>query len=318
MSQSMDSVDSNATTAGISSASSTPRNHSKPKKKKVTWMEHLVKGYHTEILWQVLLVPIAPFIVVLVQTIIWPGLKYCNEDTCPHSFEPAIPDAAMLPIAFILYVYATILGVTLLLSSGAWMDHGFRTKILVCLMLFLMACSTLQLIPAVIYRGYLLPLRAVQPYNLTVQRLSDTSALFTASNLYNSAVTDGDEVRVMVQVRRVSSGTTDIRDVSPASHIIYEDEDFDETTLFGQGDTLTREVYGLEDGKWYMWLVLPARKGPDGNAHPAKYIRDLDDPPSSFDGERIDDDDDLAVDLRAYKRCQWDELVGCSEDGQIH
>lgn len=76
----------------------------------------------------------------------------------------------------------------------------------------------------------------------------------------------------MFRVLQVSENTKDIQDVSPLSKLIYEDEKFEDSkfsiltfsdktaTIVKPSISIVRELDGLEDGKWYIWIAQPSRK----------------------------------------------------------
>ena len=53
-----------------------------------------IKEHHNKLILQIALIPIVPFILVLIETIYWPGPIFCS-DTCPRS-EPWMSDVGLL------------------------------------------------------------------------------------------------------------------------------------------------------------------------------------------------------------------------------
>jgi len=217
----------------------------------------------------------------------------------------------MLVIGFTFYTYCAILSYFIIAASGSWMDHAFRDKLIVLFMLFLICCSILQIVPATVYRGYIVPYKSVQNYSMEVIIESEDSASILVMNIFNPVVYDVSNS--MIQVRKVSRSINDPVDLPPDADLIYSDDKYSHTTVLMENQNISREIYGLKDGEWYMFLVLPARKGSNGDAFPSKYIKEVD---SVQIGHTLYQD--LHVDIRAFKRCLWSKSIGCSSDGLIH
>jgi hypothetical protein len=132
-------------------------------------------------------------------------------------------------------------------------------------MIFLMACSAIQLIAPSIYRGFVIPYSGVSNYTFSISRTGETAAVLRLNNFTTDYYKDK---AVIVQVREVSGTETVITDLSPQAPLIYTDTALDK----GSGtmnwcrisdslqdiSNLSREITDLSVGKWYMWLVLPA------------------------------------------------------------
>jgi len=283
--------------------------HHPPRKK--SWQESFVRQHHNKLVLQTSLIPLAPIILVLIEAIIWPGLTYCTETSCPSRDDPYIPDVALIVIAFSIYTYCTFWGIVILLSSGAWMANAFWSKVIVIFSLFLMFCSCFQLVPPVVYRNFVLPYKAVQNYEFNVTRESENTATLVVQNFWSSYYTDPN---VMVQVVQVSGKEQDPRDVSPTSTILQQDEQFGQTTNLALGVNITREINGLVDGNWYMWLVIPTHRGINGDAYPSRYIV-IANSVTLSNGISFDR---VAIDVRGFKLCQWSQDIGCEAAGAIH
>jgi len=277
------------------------------------WHQSLIKKYHHSVLLQALLPPIPPIIIVLIQAILWPGYIYCSDTSCPTSFQPAIPDTAMIPIAIVLYVYSAFWGFLILFASGSWMAHAFRDKLLVISMFFLIACSYFQLFAPFGYRGYVAPYYEIQPYAISTIPTENSTSL-TITNLWNSIYTDpsGKDRNVMVEVREASGQEKYINDLSPLSKVIYKDQEFTSTTILSEGVAITRQIGELEDGKWYMSIVSPSHKGVNGDAFESRPVITLSNTIDLFNSSQIS-----AIDLRAFKLCKWNSQIGCLP-GSIH
>jgi len=116
----------------------------------------------------------------------------------------------------------------------------------------------------------------------------------------------------MVEVREASGQEKYINDLSPLSTIVYKDMEFTSTTVLSEGVNISRQISELEDGKWYMYIVSPSHKGVDGEAFETRPVVTLSKAMDLFNAQIS------AIDLRAFKLCQWSSQIGCLSTGSIH
>jgi len=280
------------------------------------WRRQLVKDHHRKMMAQIVLIPLVPFLYVFIQAIVWPGPRYCNENSCPTRDRPVIPDAVSLGIVLPLYAYTSSLALLILGSSGAWMENALRNKLIATTSLFLMLCSCFQLIAPACYRTYVIPYYGVHQYNFSVIRSGDLSAQIQLSDLYSSPFYPQNS-HVMVQVNRASGHEKSPLDLSPTSKRVYYDKSYSDATIIAAGTNITRAVENvLQDGQWYMWQAFPSRKGVNGNAYIGRYLSKAHEE-VTFLGKQYNDP---LLDLRAFKLCKWNKLEGCTPavDGSIH
>jgi len=276
------------------------------KKKKKTWQEQFVKKHYNKLLYQAIFPHIIPFIIIHIQTIIWPGPIYCGDSSCPRSSnQPAIPDVAMLIIGLSIYVYSSFWCFCILFSSGSWMPHAFWRKILVYVSLLLMGCSVFQLIPAAAYREFVAPYYAVQPYTFHIaENGSPSNVTHTISNIWNPLY-DNLGNPVLIQVTEASGKEGSIDDLSPFATVVYRDQSYDSTTPLANGTQTVRQIGELQGGQWYMFAAVPAHKGVNGNAYESRSLIKVH-PALSLFGKTVS-----ALDLRAFKLCQWNQMGFC-------
>jgi len=278
-----------------------------------TWRERFIKQHYRKILVQIIFFPIVPFVFVLVQAIIWPGLIYCNDEECPRSFSPSIPDAVTIPIVLVIYIYCILLSLAITFSSGAWMRNAFRNKLIVITTIFLMGCSIFQMSAPAGYRGYAITYRSVQQYNFNITRTGNNEALLQVSNLWGEYLNGRN---VLVEVREIGEDVDNLQSVSPLSKVVFKDSTFDQTTEIRNGTLLNRELSNLKSNTWYLFSVIPAYKAV-GTAAIGSYLLSV----SSITTNIGDNDttrifEDAFLDLRSFKTCKWDQDNGC--EGGFH
>jgi len=279
-----------------------------------TWRERFIKTHNRKILAQIIFIPFIPFVFVLVQAIIWPGVIYCNDDDCPQNYEPAVPDAATIPIVLVIYLYCTFLCLSIAFSSGAWMRNAFRNKLIVIITLFLMSCSIFQMIAPVAYRGFAITYYSVQPYEFNITRITDSEAIVSVSNLWGKYLNGRN---VLVEVREIGNNVNNLQTVSPLSKIIFKDSNYDQTTSIENGTIVSRDITNLQNNTWYLFAVLPAYEAA-GTAAEGSYLLSI----SSITTATTGGDNttrtfqDVFLDLRSFKTCKWDIDNGC--EGGFH
>jgi len=278
-----------------------------------SWRETFIKSHNEKILLQIVLFPIIPFVFVLVQAILWPGYIFCQDNGCPDSYTPSVPDVATIPIVLCIYTYCTILSLAIAFSSGAWMRYAFRNKLTVITVVFLMVCSCFQMIAPVSYRGFVIPYYSVQPYKFQIIQNTSNSATLQVSNIWSQYL---DQRNVLVEVRQMNGNVQNLQLLSPLSEVIFHDDSFSDTTVIQQGVTINRVISDLEQDKWYIWTVIPAYSGA-GTAAVGTYIQFA----SSLDIANNNTTTtqmytNTYLDLRAFKTCKWDNNNGC--EGGIH
>jgi len=290
-------------------------------RKKSSWLHSFWKSFikrnNDRIILQMTILPVVPFIVILVQAILWPGMIYCNDNGCDHSLEPAIPDVITIPIGLIIYAVSVALSIMILSAPGSWMKRAWSYKVISMIVLLLIACSVVQIIAPAIYRGYAYPYYQVTPYNVTIERVSTSMAFLNVSQFWpaDDGIISEDVFqlykngqRVMVIVSEATGQETNPNDLSPFAKQVFRDGSYSDTTSFSLGKSITRNVDNLESDQWYMWMVIPARKGINGEAYIGDYIVR----PGEmrlYDGTVISSGD--YIDLRGYRLCQWNANIGC-------
>eukprot|EP01118_Nematostelium_gracile_P018104 TRINITY_DN792_c0_g1_i1.p1 TRINITY_DN792_c0_g1~~TRINITY_DN792_c0_g1_i1.p1 ORF type:complete len:280 (-),score=42.32 TRINITY_DN792_c0_g1_i1:86-925(-) len=269
------------------------------------WRETFVKQFNGNLYYQIVIVPIIPFIFVLVQAIIWPGYVFCNDTSCPRRKGPQVPDAVTISVVSVIYTYIAILCMIILLSSGSWMKRAFRNKVASISGLILMACSVCLMVAPAVYRGYVLSYRSVQPYMFNVTRESATKATVNVYNLWNQHLLD--EQYVLMEVRRVSSNTRDIVDIHPLPEPIFKDHHFSEASKVQPFGNVSRSISGLEDDGYYLFVIIPAHEAV-GRASVGSYIKHVSSITVPLHQKTYNS---IYIDVRAYSICQWDSEVGC-------
>jgi len=134
------------------------------------WRQFIIRKYAEKVILQLFLIPVIPFIYVLIQSILLPGPVYCDDNSCPERKNPYIPDAALLPIVLVLYSYCVLLAVLILSGSGSWMKDAVKYKLIAFITLFLLIGSVFQLVPPAAYRGYVLTYYSVQNYKFEITK----------------------------------------------------------------------------------------------------------------------------------------------------
>jgi hypothetical protein len=284
--------------------------------KYIKWRKKFILKHNNKVVFQVILFFLIPFIWVLIQTILYPGKYYCNNNqvkNCTNNRnESPVPDVAMIPIALIFYAYCIILGFMIIFSSGSWMENAFIKKLLMIGIIFLICLSIIQVIASAVYRGYVVPYSGVHQYNITIIRKNNTCATFLTVNLWSNQYPTGENV--MVQVQQMPSYVSNIREVSPFSRTIYSDSSYSNDNIVVPNVTIKRLITSLQDAKWYIWEILPARKGINGSPYPGNYLYK----PANGIVETIYGTNltNTEIDLRAYIICQWNEQTGCEISDQ--
>jgi len=273
-----------------------------------SWRESFIKDHNKLILLQVILIPVVPFLFVLIQAIIWPGFIYCEETSCPSSYNPSVPDSATIPIVLVLYTYCSCLSIAITTSSGAWMQHAFWNKLITIAILIVMTFSICLLISPAAYRGFVIPYHSVQNYQFNVSRTGDSTATVVVENLWSDYI---DGRSFLMEVREINSGIQDLQQVSPLSQCIFCDSYFSDTTLLERNTSVTRYVTNLQNNQWYVWILIPAYNAV-GNAAVGTYLS-LQSSITTRNGNITNIYLDAYLDLRSFKICQWDQDMGCEQ-----
>jgi len=318
--------------------------HSPPKLLGSYGLFYLVQNHTLKILLHIGLLTLAPFVYVLVQSIIWPGPLYCKtiyatettvDYSCPDSDSPPLTDWVSILIVLILYVYCVCWDLLLLLAPGFSMDSAFGSKIFVLFDMFLILFSSILVISPSFSRGYVYPFELVEDYTVVITQKDSETATFTFCGLWGTAGCDftnnsivanfpanatqssinnisiyDTNSHVLFQVFEASGEEDNIRDLSPLQQRIYKDDKYGDTTKVEINGEITRTVGKLKHGSFYFVMVGPARKGVNGGAYNDIYLKKI---PSDvklhlLPGEIVSDG---YIDQRAYFLCKWDSAKGC-------
>jgi len=256
--------------------------------------------------FQIVLIPVVPFIWILVQAIMYPGPAYCTDISCPSRDESPVFDEIIIPIAATLYVYNSVISIILLSASGSWMENSIRKKLEAAFSLFFMAISLVLMIAPASYRGYVVPYYRIQPYNFEVTAVSETEAVMNLQYYWNPVLNTESVGPLQVEVRQISENDT-VWNYSPLTSVVYLDKKFSQTTKVSSlSVNVTRTVQHLEDNQWYLWLATPSYKAStNSNAYEGSYVKQTTMSISGVEGKRN------YIDYRAYKICKWSETSGC-------
>jgi len=283
----------------------------KSKEKRWTKEKHklLIQHYMPLLLVLVTVLPLVPFVIILVRSILRPGLHYCELDpSCPSvDLTIIFSDAGSLAFGIVLYFVFSCITFLILFSSGSWNSHAFRNKLVCMFSIYFMFWSIIQFSATAANRGYVIPYSVVQNYSIQIQAVGSGAAVVNISNFYSQFYGGR---HAMLEVVKVHHPSDTPQSISPTSKVIYSDHWRDATEVIPDY-ARTQTVDQLENEKAYLFIFRPAKKVGNSAVH-AGYrasISQLHIPPEQYSGTFPHD---LFLDLRAFQFCFWEQDVGCT------
>jgi len=278
------------------------------------WQKKFVKRYNNKILLQAILIPLVPFFFVLVEAILYPGMIYCTDTSCPSGYLPPVPDTATLVVVLVLYSYCTVLCSVILCAPGAWMKQrfAFRNKLVALSTIFLMACSVCQMVAPIFYRGFVVPYYSLQPYGFDIATTQDGSVSVNLTNAWSNQYLE-DALHYQLDVFEVHHNVKSLQDLNPLFPPVYRGASYSHAIRIEEGTNVSTAIQAkLHNDAWYLFQLVPVYKAVGDVAASGTYIFDRG--PITFNNVTYKD---AFVDVRMFKICLWDSS-SCSSQGSVH
>ncbi|KAJ5070707.1 hypothetical protein M0811_01687 [Anaeramoeba ignava] len=273
---------------------------------KKTKINSLVKNYADGLTISCGILACFIFAFVFFQSIFFPGKVYCNDYSCPNKLNPKVNRILVIVISCIFDVFVILIGIPILNSPGHALKNAKRTKGVFILIFGLIPFSFFQSIFPEIEKGYVATYYSAHNYSVEITLKTGSSAEVNFTNIfseYTSSMTG------MVVVYEATGDEVGIYDLSPVAHQVYRDKKKDSSfEITSSVTSISREISNLEDSKYYMWTIIPAKIISD-KTYPAdrpwtstKYSINF------ASGYNVSD---AFVDRRIYRLCKWSSYNGC-------
>ncbi|KAJ5079548.1 hypothetical protein M0811_14417 [Anaeramoeba ignava] len=248
------------------------------------------------------------FTATFFQCAVFSGRVYCSDYTCDVPVKAPFSQLTLIIVGVCFYVVILIICLIALFSPGYWHPNPKQSKAYAMIVLTFLPVSGIQLIVPEVHRGYVFTYYTGNRYSIEITQLSGNSARMNVSNYYSSYV---DGMDAMVAVFEATGDEEGVFQLSTVAKEIYRDKDkgqyFKVDSSIGD---IIRDISHLEDGKYYMWTVLPAKIISDKS-----YVADLPWSGSkySYTFSNLKKITGGFLDRRAYRLCKWHSSYGCSD-----